>query len=90
VKDIFETSRILNIFPNPVHKEFTIVIGTREPTIKITIISAYSKIVCSNEYNNVLPGTFTDRINLSGQTHGIYIVKISDGKTTASKKIILE
>jgi hypothetical protein len=90
VTDLFETSQILNIFPNPVHNEFTIVIGSREPRIKISVISANSKVVCSNEYKNVSPGTFTDRINLSGQTPGIYFVKIVDGKTTISKKIILE
>jgi hypothetical protein len=90
VTDVLETSRILNIFPNPVHNEFTIILGSREPTIKISVISANSRVVCTNEYKNVSKGIFTDRINLSGQNPGIYFVKISDGKTTASKKIILE
>jgi hypothetical protein len=84
------TSRIINIFPNPVSDEFTIVMENMESRILIRVISANSKIVCIKEYTNLSHGTFTDRFNLSGQTPGIYFVKISFGKTNVTKKIILE
>jgi subtilisin-like proprotein convertase family protein len=77
----------LSVFPNPSKDQVTVQFQPQssEP-IAITIYDLRGRQISTNNYSN--SGNFTETISLSNFTSGVYLLKIKDGESVVTKKII--
>ena len=77
----FETQ--LNLYPNPVKDSFSIINNSNKPINQITIYNLLGEMVLKTMHTNA-------PINTRNLKAGMYIVKLSNDKAIASKKIIIK
>ncbi|MFD1602474.1 endonuclease [Flavobacterium artemisiae] len=76
-------SNTFSIYPNPSNGHFTIQLKDSNEKSNIEIISILGQILFSKENNN------SSSIAVNNLSKGIYIVRITQGSKTSSKKIII-
>ncbi|MCH7525281.1 MAG: T9SS type A sorting domain-containing protein, partial [Bacteroidetes bacterium] len=77
------------IFPNPNNGEFTIKLNSNSSdNIKISVYDIRGRKVFGNLYKNG-SSNFNEVINLNNVQSGLYLIIISDGLKTETKKIIV-
>jgi subtilisin-like proprotein convertase family protein len=79
----------LSVFPNPSKDQVTVQFQTQssEP-IGISIYDLRGREISTNIYSN--SGNFIETISLANFTSGVYLLKIRDGESVITKKIIKE
>ena len=76
------------IFPNPNHGEFTVKLqSTSGEFVKIEVYDIRGRRVIENRFENT--GNFRQVIRLDKAQSGLYLIKISDGLKTVTKKILV-
>ncbi len=86
------STQTMNIqtFPNPTNQVFTIQIdGIENSEIQLEIYNSNGKSIKFDEFYST-NASFNERIDLSNQPSGIYIIKVSDGESVQCKTIIIE
>ena len=77
-----------SIFPNPNNGEFTISWKSlSNNNIGISVYDMRGRKLFSNAYSN--SANFKQDINLSHLQSGMYLVNVSDGERSGSKKIVI-
>lgn len=76
------------IFPNPNNGEFTVKLRSASgEDIKIEVYDIRGRKVNENRFDNT--GNFREVIRLDNAQAGLYLIKISDGLKTVTKKILV-
>jgi hypothetical protein len=76
----------VKVYPNPNSGRFIVELSKFDNPLNISVINTLGATVFST--HSIKSGTF--EMNLSGIDKGIYIVRIVDGKTLLSKKIVVQ
>ncbi|MBE9489500.1 MAG: T9SS type A sorting domain-containing protein [Bacteroidetes bacterium] len=86
--DSFSLEDSFSVFPNPNNGEFTVKLNSNSGNdIRISVYDIRGRQVFDNSYNNA--ANFNEVINLGSVQSGLYILKITDGNKTGTKKIII-
>jgi hypothetical protein len=80
------SERSIKIFPNPNNGRFTIELSNFENPVKVTMVNMIGATIYSPQQIN--SGSY--EMDLSGIDKGIYLVRIDDGETLTSKKIVIQ
>jgi hypothetical protein len=78
-------SRPIRVFPNPTHGRFTVVIASDYAGSEVRIFNAIGERVYSERV--VQPES---RIDLTSFPRGMYLVKVSTGRSAVVEKVVLE
>ncbi|MFD1615726.1 reprolysin-like metallopeptidase [Gelatiniphilus marinus] len=77
------------VFPNPNKGEFTIKLNSSlSSTIYVEVFDLRGRTIYKNTYKDT--GDFNEKVNLNMVQSGMYILNVSDGLRTSTKKIIVE
>ncbi len=77
-----------SVYPNPNNGEFTVKLNSSSSNkIKINVYDIRGRKVFDNSYSN--SSNFNKVVNLNNVQSGIYILKVSDGERSGTKKIIV-
>ena len=77
-----------SVFPNPNSGEFTVKLNTKSNNnINISVYDIRGRQIFDNIYTN--NSNFNEVINLNNVQSGLYILKVSDGDRSGTKKIIV-
>ena len=79
----------LFIYPNPTNGNFNIRMNTKTNKITTEIINLAGQIVSTKSYN-VAGSKIDQAINATNLPKGVYIVKINDGDSVQTKKLIIK
>lgn len=80
----------MNFYPNPNNGKFNLKFELPEKSdTDITIMSIDGKIIYNEKLNN-FSGTYDKEMDISKESKGVYLVKVSQGKHAQVKKIVLE
>ena len=86
--DDFNLEDSFSVFPNPNHGEFTVKLNSNSGNnINISVYDIRGRRVFDNVYDN--SSNFNEVVNLNNVQSGIYILKVSDGERSGTKKIII-
>ena len=78
-----------SIYPNPNKGQFNVSLNsTLSDKISVTVYDIRGRVIYNNTFNN--SSNFNQAINLNSVQSGMYLVKVSDGDKSATKKIIVE
>ena len=78
-----------SIFPNPNNGEFTVRLNSNSSeNIKMSVYDIRGRRVFDNIYRNT--SNFNEVINLGSVQSGLYILKVTDGNKSGTKKIIIK
>lgn len=78
-----------SVFPNPNHGEFTVkLISNSGNNINISVYDIRGRKVFDTMYDNAV--NFREVVRLNTLQSGIYMLKVSDGQASSTKKIIIE
>lgn len=81
----------LRIFPNPVKQSLTISLNvTNQQEIELLIYSQSGQILRSACFENVNPTSFSEQIELSDFSNGVYYLKMIAGNTSEVKKFVVQ
>ncbi len=82
--EVFELGRVFKVYPNPVLNELIIEIEGNNETVNFDILNAIGQVV--------FKGNLVDKttVQTSDFSHGVYLIKLENGKTFEFKKIIKE
>ena len=84
--EIFKSDNSFNIFPNPTHSNFKLVVNDNLNEKRlITIVNQLGAIV----YEKQIEGYFGFTIELNLVNKGIYFVKVAGKKSTSTQKLVL-
>lgn len=87
--DEFEWNNLL-VYPNPNNGSFTISFNLLDSSlVTIQVYDLRGRRIFNNNYQQV-SGTFKEAINLDTVQSGVYLLNITNGTQTATKKIIIE
>lgn len=80
----------LNIFPNPSNTgKLTLQVNLSEPAdLQVQLVDVSGRILHSYQLKHVQQGSFA--LDLSRFANGLYLLKVSDGYQSSSKKIMLQ
>jgi len=79
----------LVVFPNPNKGSFAVKLsGSSGPSIDVSVFDIRGRNVYQNNFIN--RGSFNEEILLNNVQNGIYILKVSDGVKTSTKKITIQ
>jgi hypothetical protein len=88
VNDLFTTNHI-DVFPNPNTGIFTLSFNTEKTDdYKIKVTSAIGQTVYEEKLNT-FSGTYTNKIDISTFTKGVYMVSVSNSKNETVKKVLV-
>lgn len=77
------------VYPNPNKGNFTLEFdSTSTDDIKVEVYDIRGRKIFAQNYQNT--GSFAQQINLTDVQTGIYIMNVSDGKQTQTRKIVVE
>ena len=85
IPQIAEKNNNIKFYPNPASNKFTIEIDNQKETYNLEIINATGQVVLNKQITNPV-----EQVDLSGQTAGVYFVKVQTANNTVVKKIIKE
>jgi len=85
VNDLIVSEGNINVYPNPGTGKFTI--NSSDAINSVEVYNLLGKQVYSEQLSNQLS---TAEIDISDFAKGIYFVKISDGKNTSTRKILVQ
>lgn len=88
VSDVTKQNELF-VYPNPTNGNFNIRMTTKTNKVTTEIINLAGQIVLTNTYN-VAGNKIDQAINATNLPKGVYIVKINDGDTTQTKKLIIK
>ncbi|SFU60131.1 Por secretion system C-terminal sorting domain-containing protein [Pustulibacterium marinum] len=78
-----------NIYPNPNNGNFTLSMASNSgENIGVSIFDIRGRSVFAQEFSN--SGSLTKNLNLTNVSSGVYLVKVSDGISTETKKIVIQ
>lgn len=78
-----------SLFPNPNKGEFTVKLNSgSNNNIKVDVYDIRGRSIYNNTYRNT--GQFNQSIQLNHAQSGMYILKVSDGERSTTKKIIIK
>ena len=86
-----DTNTITNlaVYPNPNNGNFTVQFNSvSNNPIKLGVYDMRGRAVYSNSYQN--SGFFNENIQLGNLQSGVYLLKVIDGESQTTKKIIIE
>lgn len=77
------------LFPNPNNGDFTLQFNSNSgKDISVDIYDISGKLVYNNNYSSI--SRFDKQINFDNVSTGIYIMKVSDGDKSVTRKLIIE
>jgi len=76
----------IKLYPNPATEILTIEFSHPEKSIKLNMLSASGQLV----YFKTLKNSYTENIDLSGFSKGIYFLQIQNGNLVEIKKIVIQ
>ncbi|MBK8845916.1 MAG: T9SS type A sorting domain-containing protein [Bacteroidetes bacterium] len=76
----------ISLFPNPATNHLTIVLGSNNKNVEVTIADITGKII----YSTTAYETQKIEVNTKDFTAGIYVVKIQTADFTETKKLVIE
>ncbi|SNR14336.1 Protein of unknown function precursor containing a C-terminal secretion signal. Putative carbohydrate-binding protein [Tenacibaculum jejuense] len=82
----------LNVYPNPV-KEFLNfkVKHMKAKETKVSLRNILGKLVLTKQVNRISPGaTVSEKIDVKALPKGIYLLKITNGKTSVAKRVMIK
>ncbi len=79
----------LSIYPNPANDRFTVTFNNQlsGDSINVNVYDVLGQLVISKQYNNI--GVFEQTIDASTLNSGVYLVKVGNGVTSSTKKLII-
>lgn len=79
---------VVNIYPNPNNGVFNLsTLLKQSSNMEVTVVNMLGEAVYTTKYNNVMAGNFT--IDLSGQSAGVYSVKIQTNDQAYTKQVVI-
>ncbi|PNQ74848.1 hypothetical protein C1T31_01535 [Hanstruepera neustonica] len=78
---------VFNIYPNPTNGEVTIELSSHED-VTIGLYDIRGRKVYNNEFKNTT--AFNKTIDLSSASTGVYMLQVTSGTRTATKKLIIK
>ncbi|WP_312311752.1 reprolysin-like metallopeptidase [Empedobacter brevis] len=88
VSDLSKQNELF-VYPNPTNGNFSIRMNTKTNKVTAEIINLAGQIVSTHTYN-VAGNKIDQAVNATNLPKGVYIVKINDGDTTQTKKLIIK
>ena len=86
--DEFNSSTTLTIYPNPNNGEFNVVLdGSSAKNIEISVFDIRGRRVFDKVYES--NPAFNEVVNLNGAQSGMYLLQVSDGTRTQTRKILV-
>lgn len=89
IEPFVATNSNISVFPNPANESLTIVLGSvASENITVQLFDLLGKMVL----NDVVSGDVQDQmiqVNTSNLKDGVYLIRINNGKTSASSRIII-
>ena len=77
------------VYPNPNKGAFTIKLNSSlSSNIKVDVFDLRGRVIYKNNFKNA--GDFNEKISLTTVQSGMYILKVSDGLRTSTKKILIK
>jgi len=73
----------ISIYPNPTNNKFSIEIDNRNESYNLEILNTIGQVVLNKKITNNV-----EQVDLSGQSAGVYFVKLQSGNNTIVKKVI--
>lgn len=79
----------LSIYPNPANDRFTVSFNNQlsGDSIHVNVFDVLGQLVISNKYDNT--GVFEQTVDASTLNSGVYLVKVGNGVTSSTKKLII-
>jgi subtilisin-like proprotein convertase family protein len=78
-----------SVYPNPNKGNFTVQFSNSEnQDVQVTVFDIRGRIILENNYLG--QANFNEEIQLNNAEKGVYLVKVSNGKWTEVKKVIVE
>jgi hypothetical protein len=80
------STRSFSVYPNPTSSGFVNVVGSNSSNfenLNVAVYDVLGKLVINTTMS-------TERLNVSGLNSGIYIMKISQGNATSTKKLVIK
>jgi subtilisin-like proprotein convertase family protein len=79
----------LAIYPNPANNEINIKISTpSSDAVRVKIFDLQGRLIKENRYDAMARG-FSKRVDVSSLSSGIYLMKISQGDKSGTKKLLI-
>lgn len=79
----------LSVYPNPARDHFTVAFNNQlsGDSINVQVYDVLGKLVMNRQFDN--NGVFEQRIDATSLDSGIYLVKVGNGVTSSTKKLII-
>ncbi|WP_191858487.1 reprolysin-like metallopeptidase [Hanstruepera ponticola] len=77
---------VFNVYPNPTSGEVTVMLSSYED-VSVSLFDIQGRKVYNNYFENTT--TFNRTIDLSSASTGIYMLQVTSGSKTATKKLII-
>lgn len=79
----------INLFPNPVSDIINLTMNFENASdAQLEIFDAQGKIIASPNLGHKAQGKHTVSVNVSNLSNGLYLLKISSGQSTITKRFI--
>ena len=79
----------IRIYPNPVRNELTLSIMGKEQSLALTITNANGRLVYSEKLVNIT-ADYSKKLDMSGFSKGIYLLKLSSNDHVYTEKVIVQ
>ena len=76
------------MYPNPNKGTFSVKFNATEDKINIKVWDIRGRAIFNKTYNQL--GDFNKTINLNAIASGLYIIEVSNGLKTTTKKLLIE
>ena len=86
--DEFDLTNSFAVFPNPNNGEFTVKFNGATGNVNLQVVDIRGRSILNNSYST--SGDFNQTINLGNVQSGMYLLNVSDGGRTITKKIVVE